>query len=235
MLENIPFFNRIQNLLTWKLNAKKPDISVGKERDITSRVLILQASTDSSEGADVVKVEKNRLIVVDGTGNGVTGQRIKAEQLAQRLVETDDPLTTLGTYVALSAKDNLLSLRARAGGYVIVWNTNPQGGLFEPQVIYVGDDIHPKEVSYSLDITPIKFIMALTDGGTDFLASRNLFADRKEFSNNARKIVDAMEEDMPQEDIPDAFTRVLLRPLTAILNENKDPDSVYASLQKRFE
>lgn len=213
---------------------RKQDALKNMEVDLATHALVLQATPDSSQGADVVRIENNTLIVVDGVGNGVTGKRAEAEQLTQQLFETDSPLATNGAYIALSAKNGFLSLRARAGCFGVAWNINPQSGLLEPQVIYAGSDTHPNEVHHTFNIDQIKFVMALTDGGVDFLASPDLFGDRKEFSSSAAKIVGKIGFDqILPDDIPGAFTRVLLRPLTAILNEN-DVGSAYTALQKRF-
>lgn len=213
----------------------RPDIPQPKEIIGPERTLILQITPDGSTGADVVSVVKNKVIVVDGVGMSADGDRLGAERLASTLKNTDGPLQSNGAYITLAADADSLVLMANAGCFGITYESDPQTGLLKPNVIYAGNDLRPQEIYQRRDIKDTKFALMLTDGGVDLFASLDLFGDRPEFSRSARKVVDRIKYDkISADEIPGAFENILLRPLTAIINENPNHATLQDALNKRF-
>lgn len=229
------FFRRIIGGALQSQTPIRPDIQQWKEIISPERTLALQVTPDKSPGADVVRVVKNKVIVVDGVGMGADGDRLGAERLASTLKNTDGPLQSNGAYIALAADADSLVLRANAGCFGITYESDPQTGLLKPNVIYAGNDVRPQEIYQRRDIKDTKFALMLTDGGVDLFASLDLFGDRPELSRSARKVVDRINYDkISADEIPGAFENILLRPLTAIINENPDPRNLQDAINKRF-
>ena len=216
-------------------NQPRPDIPQAKEIIDPEMALVLQVTPDKSSGADVVRVLKNKVILVDGVGNGASGDRMGAEKLATTLENTDGLLQSNGAYVGLVANTNSLALRARAGCFAVVYGVDKSTGLLKPKVLYAGSDLYPKEVYQEHSAQGARFACLLTDGGVDLFADPELFGDRPEYSRTARKVAERINyEEISMGDVPGAFTDILLRPLTAIINENPKSADLRATLNQRF-
>lgn len=179
------------------------------------------------------------MAVVDGMGRGITGRRQDAEKLAEKLLFTTKPLDKdkdNGAYVNVSyhPEDDILFMRARGGGYLIIWND--EDGVLKPQVVHAGkDEMGAQSVQKAINTSKTRYMCSMTDGGVEILGHEELFGEIPGYTNdkNIQKLIFAVEiGSYPEEDMPSFVEKMLLPPITHLLNENKDFSHMHAGVME---
>ncbi|MBI4973109.1 hypothetical protein HZC27_00650 [Candidatus Roizmanbacteria bacterium] len=203
------------------------------ELDAPTQTQIFQVPHDGV-GADVVSSKNNRIVVVDGEGFGNSGKRMKAERLAKKLLDTDEPLTTTESYIALEFKNDEMIIRAR-GGYVVIWNVNTSN-LLEPKVVYSDDDsVSLKDTQEKIDIRNARYVAIFTDGGIDLLGENVLFGHSKDFSRNAHEAVESIGMGgLNKKEVVGYLEYNLLEPITNLLNANSNHQTMPENVKMFF-
>jgi hypothetical protein len=219
-----------------------PDIPKSFEILSPDNVIVLNLSTDSSPGADIVLIKQGKIIIVDGAGSGKSGKRAEAIQLAELLHKRDGIYPDFGAYISISNQKSNLSIGTRAGVYVVIFGIEKGDEYPEikPKVIINGDDLHALVSTETIipgknPTGESKFVLLMTDGGLDALANPKIFGDHWAYSKPAPIIAERIGLGrISHDEVPDAMTNTLLRPITQIANEAASMQIFKKEIQRRF-